>query len=87
MTTTFKVIVNGQHQLAVDPSQGTLLEAIEAAGIESHYHCRNGFCGACRTQLLEGQVSYINEPLAFIRPGDCLPCCCVPATDLKIEHR
>ncbi|RUO40982.1 (Fe-S)-binding protein [Pseudidiomarina aestuarii] len=86
MTTTFRVKVNGQHELTVDPSEGTLLEAMEAANIDTHYHCRDGFCGACRTKLVSGDVYYINEPLAFVRPGDCLPCCCVPASDLDLDH-
>ncbi|MGI0152079.1 MULTISPECIES: class I ribonucleotide reductase maintenance protein YfaE [Idiomarinaceae] len=86
MSTAYKVIVNGQQQLTVDSSQGTLLEAMEAAGLEPHYHCRNGFCGACRVQLVQGDITYINEPLAFVRPGDCLPCCCVAASDLEINQ-
>lgn len=87
MSTTFKVRVNGQHELTVDPSEGSsLLEAMEAAGIETRYHCRDGFCGACRTQVKTGTVAYINEPLAIVRPGDCLACCCVPTSDLDIDH-
>lgn len=90
MSDTFKVKVNGQRELTVsastDGSKGTLLDALEAEQVEVHYHCRNGFCGACRTKLNSGEVTYINEPLAFVRAGDILPCCCVPASDLDIEH-
>ncbi|MBR9906721.1 class I ribonucleotide reductase maintenance protein YfaE [Pseudidiomarina donghaiensis] len=87
MSQVFKVKVNGQHELTVDASQGnTLLETLEQAGLEPHYHCRNGFCGACRVQLTAGDVTYINDPLAFIRPGDCLACCCVPASDIEINQ-
>ncbi len=86
MSKSYKIKVNGQHELTVDASTGTLLEAMEAADIETHYHCRNGFCGACRTQLIQGEVTYINEPLAFVRPGECLACCCIAATDLEINH-
>lgn len=90
MSSTYKVTVNGQRELTVstsaDGSQGTLLDALEAQQVEVHYHCRNGFCGACRTKLKQGEVTYINEPLAFVRPGDILPCCCVPASDLDIDH-
>lgn len=86
----FQVMVNGQRELTVsaseDGSEGTLLDAMEANGLEVHYHCRNGFCGACRTKLKAGTVTYINEPLAFVRPGDILPCCCVPTSDLEIDH-
>lgn len=39
----------------------TLLEAAEAAGIALDYSCRQGFCGVCKTRLLEGEVSMAVE--------------------------
>lgn len=87
MADSYKVTVNGQHQLTVEPSeQTTLLEVMEQAGLKPHYHCRNGFCGACRVQLIQGEVSYLTDPLAFIRPGDCLACCCTPISDIEIKQ-
>jgi ferredoxin-NADP reductase len=35
------------------PSDRSLLESIEAAGIEVPYLCRGGVCGFCRTRVLE----------------------------------
>ncbi|WP_269519701.1 class I ribonucleotide reductase maintenance protein YfaE [Alteromonas sp. BMJM2] len=67
------------------PADKTLLSAIEAAGINIHYHCREGFCGACRTKLLEGEVEYTTDPLAFIDDDEILPCCCVAKQPLKIK--
>lgn len=54
--------------------------------METHYHCRNGFCGACRTRLICGKVTYLNEPLAYVRTGEILPCVCIAAEDLEIDH-
>ncbi|MER2493421.1 class I ribonucleotide reductase maintenance protein YfaE [Catenovulum sediminis] len=65
--------------------KNSLLEYFEAQNLEVHYHCRDGYCGACRTVLCEGQVSYPKEPLAFIRRGEFLPCCSEPSSDLVIE--
>ncbi|WP_313904123.1 class I ribonucleotide reductase maintenance protein YfaE [Thalassotalea sp. PS06] len=63
-----------------------LLEFFEQHNIEAHYHCRDGFCGACRVDLLEGSTEYTNgEPLAFIRDGEILLCCSVPTSDIKIS--
>lgn len=84
--TIFKVVINGQHELAVDATKGTLLEALEANQLEVHYHCKSGFCGACRSTLKSGSVRYLTEPLAYIRKGDILPCCCVPESDLDLDH-
>lgn len=65
-----------------DPS---LLDALQANGVEILYHCREGFCGACRCKLKEGSVEYSNEPLAFVRRGEILTCCSKPTSDIKIE--
>lgn len=62
-----------------------LLDALEHANIHIHYHCREGFCGACRTKLLEGEVTYTTDPLAFIDDDEILPCCCKPNCNLKIK--
>lgn len=63
----------------------TLLESIERQNIDVHYHCREGFCGACRTKLLRGSVTYTTDPLAFIDDDEILPCCCIPRSPLKID--
>ncbi|MBD3584399.1 2Fe-2S ferredoxin-like protein [Salinimonas sp. HHU 13199] len=63
----------------------TLLETIEAHNIDVHFHCREGFCGACRTKLLCGKVSYTTDPLAYIDDDEILPCCCIPTSALKID--
>jgi ferredoxin len=64
----------------------TLLESLEAADIEVHYHCRDGFCGACRVKLTSGEISYPQgEPLAFVGVNEILTCCCIPVTDISLD--
>ncbi|MBP6115519.1 MAG: 2Fe-2S ferredoxin-like protein [Neisseriaceae bacterium] len=62
----------------------TLLEALERTGHEIEYQCRSGYCGSCRTHLVSGSVTYHQTPLAFIQPGEILPCCCTPAEDIQV---
>ncbi len=62
-----------------------LLESLEAQDVQVHYECRDGYCGACRTDLIEGEVAYLQEPMAWINKGEILPCCCVPKTALKLK--
>ncbi|OUS30728.1 hypothetical protein A9Q98_04270 [Thalassotalea sp. 42_200_T64] len=84
---THKVTVNGKlvEQDFDKLIFRTALEYFEYYDIEIHYHCRDGFCGACRVTLDKGQIEYINgEPLAYIREGEILPCCCIPKTDIEI---
>lgn len=63
----------------------TLLESLEAQGVAVPYQCRDGYCGSCRTQLLSGEVAYLQEPMAWINDDEILPCCCVPKTDLALK--
>ncbi|MGL6002377.1 MAG: class I ribonucleotide reductase maintenance protein YfaE [Plesiomonas sp.] len=66
--------------------QQSLLETLEQAQYHPEFQCRSGFCGACRTRLLSGHVTYQQEPLAFIAADEILPCCCIPASDIEIER-
>ncbi len=63
----------------------TLLESLEAQNVAVHYQCREGYCGSCRTQLLEGEVHYTEEPMAWINDDEILPCCCIPKTPIRIK--
>lgn len=68
-----------------DGSARTLLDALETQQLQVNFQCREGYCGACRCKLLRGAINYINEPLAFVRKGEFLPCCSIPLTDIDIE--
>lgn len=63
----------------------TLLESLEAQDVPVHFQCREGYCGSCRTQLLEGEVHYTEEPMAWINDDEILPCCCIPKTAISIK--
>ena len=63
----------------------TLLESLEANGIDIQYQCREGYCGSCRVELLEGSVHYYEEPMAFLDDDEILPCCCVPKSPLTLK--
>jgi len=50
-------LARSQRSVHVPPDQ-SLLESIEAAGVEVPYLCRGGVCGFCRTEVthLEGEL-------------------------------
>jgi ferredoxin len=74
-----------QPVILFDGQQATLLEALEEKKVMIFSECRNGFCGACKTQVLAGEVTYIKEPIASLNKDECLPCCCIPKTDLSLN--
>jgi ferredoxin-NADP reductase len=51
--------------VAVDPDQ-SLLEAIEAAGVDAPYLCRGGVCGECKTGVTacEGEILHHDDYLS-----------------------
>ncbi|MCK2083694.1 2Fe-2S ferredoxin-like protein [Aeromonas sp. 3925] len=63
----------------------SLLETLERHGHRVEFQCRSGYCGACRTPLLAGTVHYPSVPLAFVSPGECLPCCCKPVGAIRLD--
>ncbi|QHJ10610.1 putative protein YcbX [Paraglaciecola mesophila] len=66
-------------------AHNNLLDCLLNNNIAKEYHCKEGFCGACRTQLVEGEVEYLLDPLAFIDDGEILACCCKPLSNIKIK--
>ncbi len=79
-----KITIKDTHVVYSNTKQ-TLLECLEQANHEIHYHCRDGYCGACRITLNEGEVDYFNgEPLAYVAKNEILPCCCKPISDIDI---
>ena len=78
------VSLRGQPALLFN-EQTTLLNALESKQIDVFSECRSGFCGACKTKVNSGQVSYIHEPLATLESDECLPCCCIPASDIDLD--
>ncbi|MFQ1022485.1 class I ribonucleotide reductase maintenance protein YfaE [Avibacterium paragallinarum] len=62
-----------------------LLKKLEINGIYPEYQCRSGYCGACRTKINSGKVSYTEPPLAFMNENEVLLCCCQVESDLELE--
>ncbi|MEI8706590.1 class I ribonucleotide reductase maintenance protein YfaE [Pseudoalteromonas sp. B62] len=63
----------------------SLLHCLESMKIVVAFQCREGYCGACRATLVSGSVEYNEEPLAFVREGEILLCCCKPNGDISIN--
>lgn len=80
------ITVNNRQLVQSKEENSTLLEILERHNIETPSHCREGFCGVCRTQLLAGQVEYVLDPLAYIDDDEILPCCCRPLGNIKIKR-
>ena len=61
-----------------ESSLGTLLDLAEKEGLTPDYSCRSGVCGTCSTRVIEGDVDYVDPPLADVEDGHALICCSYP---------
>jgi predicted pyridoxine 5'-phosphate oxidase superfamily flavin-nucleotide-binding protein/ferredoxin len=74
-----KFVDSGVEQAWSDNDDGTLLEFAEDHGLTPAFGCRSGMCGACKVQLLSGDIVYEKEVSAPVNEGEILICCAVPA--------
>ncbi len=78
----FVVTLDSSFQLLAGE---TLLEGLERTGHAVEFQCRSGYCGSCRTRLIDGEVRYIHKPLAYVGSNEVLPCSCVTDSMVSLE--
>jgi ferredoxin len=50
-----------------------------------HYECRSGFCGQCKCKIIDGDIRYLQQPIAHLDSGEILPCITIAVTDVVLE--
>jgi ring-1,2-phenylacetyl-CoA epoxidase subunit PaaE len=79
------VTLDGRRsRIAFDPTKGSILDCVQAAGMPAPYACKGGVCTTCRAKILEGRVTMTkNYGLTEQEVADSyvLTCQSVPATD------
>ncbi len=76
---------NSDRALDWDGRFRSLLEFAEANDIEISSGCLFGDCGTCMTGLTAGEVTYTHPTMVEPDEGTCLPCSCIPASDIVLE--
>lgn len=89
---SFQVIIKPSDRIFNVEDGDTVLDAAIDAGINLPYGCRNGTCGACKGQVLAGDINYgeyFDSALSEDekKTGKALFCCAQPLSDLVIECR
>jgi ring-1,2-phenylacetyl-CoA epoxidase subunit PaaE len=79
------VTLDGRRsRIAFDPTKGSILDCVQAAGMPAPYACKGGVCTTCRAKILEGQVTMTkNYGLTEqeVADGYVLTCQSVPASE------
>ena len=84
--TAFKITFSRSGKtLAWDPGFDSLLAFGTAKGVAMDSGCSAGECLTCEIALKSGSVHYVKEPSEAPDTGNCLPCVCVPQSDLEID--
>lgn len=63
----------------------TLLAFAELHGLTPDFSCRSGICGTCKTRLIAGEVTYVEEPLDPPDNDDILICCAKPTGNVVLD--
>jgi CDP-4-dehydro-6-deoxyglucose reductase len=90
--TAHTVTLKGSGKTFSADSSQTVLEAALAAGITLGYGCRNGACGACKGDIVSGQLVYGDYQekaltAAEKAAGKALFCCSRAQSDITIHAR
>ena len=72
-------------KLEWDSNCRSLLDFTEENDIDIDSGCRFGDCGTCLSALLDGEVKYLHPTLVQAGKNECLPCSCVPVTDIVLD--
>lgn len=79
------ISLQGQPVVLFTEQHSNILMALEQKKITLFSECRHGYCGACKTKVISGSVTYHLQPLVHLEQDECLPCCCSPSSDLDLE--
>ena len=91
-TMTYRISLQpGGHEFDAAADQ-TVLEAALAADLMLPHSCRDGACGACKGQVIEGRVDHGSHSASALSAaeqaeGYALFCCAKPLSDLVVQAR
>lgn len=68
-----------------DNDYRNLLEFAESNGIRMEAGCMFGECGACSTNIIDGEVNYNYDTATKPAKGKCLPCSCFPKSNIILD--
>jgi CDP-4-dehydro-6-deoxyglucose reductase, E3 len=86
---SFKVTIHSNQSSFDVNSDETVLDAALNQGVNLPYGCRSGFCGECKGKIINGQVSYQEQPANLSEEdqvqGYAFLCSCKPESNLEID--
>ncbi len=89
---SFQITIKSTNHVFTAESDESVLNAALKAGFILPYGCRNGACGSCKGEIVEGSLDYGHHQPETLTDaekaeGKALFCCGKPLSDLVIEAR
>lgn len=70
-----------------DPeTKKSILEFLKEKKVSMDYQCQEGYCGACRCKLDNGEVEESNDAIGYKGEGEILPCASKPKSNIRISR-
>ncbi len=66
-------------------SYDSILELAEACDVPTRFSCRSGVCHVCATALVDGAITYTQQPLVTPSDGTVLICSAQPRVDVVLD--
>ena len=83
MSSGLKIVIKEQGSIPVKAGD-TVLDALEKAGLNPEYQCKEGYCGYCAITIIDGEVVYKEPPIAHCEPNEVLACCAYPSSNTLV---
>lgn len=72
------------YQYEKEDQHLSILDFLLSKNVDVNYHCKDGFCGACRCKINSGNVKE-KDSIAFKQNDEILICCSTPISDIEIN--
>ena len=80
-----KYISNGVETVIESDGEDNILESLIKNKIDGlSYMCRSGYCSYCKCIKMDGDIEYSEEPVAYIKNNEMLPCISHPKGNITI---
>jgi len=79
---------NGRTKSLEVQKETSVLDAVDAAGVDLPYLCRTGTCGTCASKVVSGQVDLVGNHVLSpeqVAKGYVLLCSTYPKTDVVLR--
>lgn len=67
-------------------SNESILSFLESKNVPMKFQCKDGYCGACKCKIEEGEVIESDNAMGYTHEDEILPCASKPKGNIKIRR-